>query len=55
MPANGQVPQFMHGAVVDFIDLYFFVCNIADIAITGAAVVIALLTLKGTSIDGREE
>ena len=55
MPANGQVPQFMHGAVVDFIDLHFFVCNIADIAITGAAVVIALLTLKGTSIDGREE
>lgn len=55
MPANGQAPQFMHGAVVDFIDLYFFVCNVADIAISAAAILIALLTLKGTSIDGREQ
>lgn len=53
MPANGEAPQFMHGAVVDFIDLYFFVCNVADIAITSAAVLIALLTLLGYGLDGK--
>lgn len=52
IPADGSAPQFMHGAVVDFIDLYFFVCNVADIAITAAAVLIALVTLKGINIDG---
>lgn len=48
-------PGFFHGAVVDFIDLYFFICNVADIAITGAAVTIILVTLRGTSLDGTRE
>ncbi|MCQ9367012.1 signal peptidase II [Brevibacterium sp. 91QC2O2] len=42
-----RAPGVFHGAVVDFIDLYFFVCNVADIAITGAAVLIIIASLKG--------
>lgn len=44
-------PGFFHGAVVDFIDLHFFVCNVADIAITGAAAILMLAALKGTPLD----
>src|SRR5699024_4250310 len=29
-------PSFLHGAVVNFIDLSLFICNVADIAITAA-------------------
>ncbi|PSL03192.1 signal peptidase II [Haloactinopolyspora alba] len=47
-------PGFPEGHVVDFIDYAgFFVGNVADIAITAAAVAIALLTLKGIGVDGR--
>lgn len=46
-------PAVFHGAVVDFIDLYFFVCNVADIAITGAAVVLILASFRGIGLDGR--
>lgn len=45
-------PGFFHGAVVDFIDLSLFICNIADIAISAAAVVIVLTTLRGIGLDG---
>jgi signal peptidase II len=48
-------PEFFHGAVVDFIDLYFFVCNIADIAITGAACVLIVVSVRGIGLDGRLE
>ncbi len=48
-------PEFFHGAVVDFIDLYFFVCNVADIAITGAAVLLILTSFRGIGLDGRSD
>lgn len=48
-------PGFMHGAVVDFIDLSFFICNIADIAISAAAVLIVLATLRGVGLDGSRD
>lgn len=48
-------PEFFHGAVVDFIDLYFFVCNVADIAITGAAALLIIASFRGVGLDGRLE
>jgi signal peptidase II len=48
-------PGFMHGAVVDFIDLSFFICNVADIAISAAAVLIVLATLRGIGLDGSRD
>jgi signal peptidase II len=46
-------PAFGRGHVVDFIDLpHLFVFNLADAAITCAAVLIALLGLRGVGIDG---
>lgn len=46
-------PGFPEGHVVDFIDYGgLFVGNVADIAITVAAVLIAILTWRGVSIDG---
>ncbi|TDE16078.1 signal peptidase II [Jiangella asiatica] len=46
-------PGFPEGHVVDFIDYGgLFVGNIADIAITVAAVLIAVLTLRGSTVDG---
>lgn len=48
-------PGLFHGAVVDFIDLYFFVCNVADIAISAAAVIIVLTTLRSIGVDGTVE
>lgn len=48
-------PEFFHGAVVDFIDLYLFVCNVADIAITGAAALLILASFRGIGLDGRLE
>lgn len=54
-----RAPGFLHGAVVDFIDLYFFVCNVADIAITGAAATIIVSSLRGIpftrTATGRDE
>lgn len=42
------------GHVVDFIDYnQFFVGNVADIAIVGAAALMALLSLRGVPLDGR--
>lgn len=41
------------GQVVDFIDYFgFFIGNVADIAIVGAAAFIALLAVRGIGIDG---
>ncbi len=41
------------GHVVDFIDYFgWFIGNIADVAIVGAAAVIALLALRGIGVDG---
>lgn len=49
-----RVPGFPEGHVVDFIDYGgLFVGNIADIAITAAAVLIAALTWRGVPITGR--
>jgi signal peptidase II len=46
-------PGLARGHVVDFIDLpRLFVFNLADASITVAAVLIALLGLRGLSIDG---
>jgi signal peptidase II len=46
-------PGFPQGHVVDFIDLpRLFVFNIADASITGAAVLIALLSWRGVRVDG---
>lgn len=47
-------PSFLHGAVVDFIDLSLFICNVADIAISAAAVTLVVASLKGVEIDGSE-
>ncbi|MCP2264007.1 signal peptidase II [Promicromonospora thailandica] len=47
-------PGFARGHVVDFIDYAgFFVGNVADIAVVAAAVLIALLSLRGIGLDGR--
>lgn len=49
-------PGFGRGHVVDFIDYYdLFIGNVADIAIVAAAVLIALLALRGIGVDGRRE
>jgi signal peptidase II len=46
-------PAFGQGHVVDWIDLpHLFVFNLADATITCAAVLIALLGLRGIGIDG---
>ena len=46
-------PGFARGEVVDMIDYAgFFVGNVADIAIVSAAVLIALLSLRGVALDG---
>jgi signal peptidase II len=42
------------GHVVDFIDYFgLFIGNVADIAIVGAAAVIAVLAMRGIGVDGR--
>ncbi|MEE6280237.1 signal peptidase II [Georgenia sunbinii] len=47
-------PGFAQGHVVDFINYNgWFVGNVADIAIVGAAVLVAVLALIGLEIDGR--
>jgi signal peptidase II len=46
-------PAFGRGHVVDFIGLpHLFVFNLADAAITCAAVLVALLGLRGVRIEG---
>jgi signal peptidase II len=47
-------PAFARGHVVDFIDYAgFFVGNVADIAIVAGAVVLAVMNLRGITVDGR--
>jgi signal peptidase II len=49
-------PGFGRGHVVDFLDYNgWFVGNVADIAIVAAAVLIAVLSIRGIGIDGRRE
>ncbi len=48
-------PKPLRGQVVDFIDYGPFVGNVADIALTVAAVVIVWRTVRGVSIDGTKE
>lgn len=49
-------PGIGRGQVVDFIDYNnFFIGNVADIAIVGAAVLIGLLAIRGVGVDGRRE
>ena len=46
-------PGFAVGEVVDFIAYFdWFVGNVADIAIVGAAVLIVLLSVRGIGVDG---
>ncbi|WGW13319.1 signal peptidase II [Saxibacter everestensis] len=47
-----QPPSIGQGAVVDFINLHFFICNVADIAITAAAALIIILSFRGIGVDG---
>ncbi|GIG27893.1 signal peptidase II [Cellulomonas marina] len=47
-------PGFARGHVVDFLAYGdFFVGNVADIAIVAAAVLVVLLAVRGTGLDGR--
>ncbi|MDQ6714693.1 MAG: signal peptidase II [Actinomycetota bacterium] len=49
-------PGVGRGHVVDFIDYNgWFIGNVADIAIVGAAILIALLALLGVNVDGTRE
>ena len=49
-------PGIGRGQVVDFIDYNnFFIGNVADIAIVGAAVLIGLLAVRGVGVDGTRE
>ncbi|MBD5788084.1 signal peptidase II [Cellulosimicrobium terreum] len=49
-------PGFARGHVVDFIDYAgFFVGNVADIAVVGAAVMIAVLSVVGIGLDGTRQ
>lgn len=48
-------PKPLRGQVVDFIDYGPFVGNVADIALTVAAVVIVWRTVRGVAIDGTKE
>ena len=48
-------PSPMKGHVVDFIDYGVFVGNVADIALTFAAIVIIWRTWRGIAIDGTRE
>ena len=46
-------PGFARGHVVDFLNYGgYFVGNVADIAIVGAAILIGILALRGREIDG---
>lgn len=48
-----RAPGFPEGHVVDFINYAgLFVGNVADIAIVGAAVLVAVLALRGREVDG---
>lgn len=48
-----RAPGVLRGHVVDFIDYGgWFVGNVADIAIVGAAVIIMVLSLRGRELDG---
>lgn len=49
-----QPPGFLRGAVVDFIDLSLFICNVADIAISAAAVTLVVTSLRGIDLDGSD-
>lgn len=48
-------PAPLKGHVVDFIDYGFFVGNVADIALTFAAIIIAWRAWRGVRIDGTLE
>lgn len=49
-------PGVGRGHVVDFLDYNgWFIGNVADIAIVAAAVLIAMLSIRGIGIDGRRE
>ncbi len=51
-----RYPGFAHGHVVDFIGYWnWFTGNVADIAIVVAAVMLALLSVRGIGLDGRRE
>jgi signal peptidase II len=48
-PGGGQ------GHVVDFIDYHWFIGNVADIWIVGAAALVVVLAMLGIGVDGRRD
>ena len=50
-----RAPEPLRGHVVDFIDYGPFVGNVADIALTFAAVIIVWRSFAGVGIDGQRE
>ena len=48
-PGGGQ------GHVVDFIDYRWFIGNVADIWIVGAAGLVVVLAMVGIGVDGRRD
>ncbi len=48
-PGGGQ------GHVVDFIDYHWFIGNVADIWIVGAACLVVILAMLGIGVDGRRD
>lgn len=47
-------PAVLRGHVVDFLDYGPFVGNVADVALTFAAVIIVWRTLRGVGLDGQK-
>lgn len=48
-PGGGQ------GHVVDFLDYHWFIGNVADIWIVGAAALVVVLAMLGIGVDGRRD
>jgi signal peptidase II len=49
-------PSLLHGHVVDFLQLpHWAIFNVADMAVTSAAVLMVLQTLRGIRLDGTRE
>lgn len=49
-----RAPSFFHGHVIDFLEFpHWPIFNLADSSIVTAAVLIALLSVRGIGIDGR--
>jgi len=49
------IDRIAYGAVTDFLDLHFFICNVADIAITAGVVLTAGCILLGKDTYGNDK